>query len=340
MKLIFRSKIWVMVICMLLVFSSVAWAIKCPVCKATNKESNIYCKKCGAELRPMPEEVRFKGPKKTIGVLSFENKTALGGALGSDFSDQLTDALMKSGQFIVVARQDLESVITEQDMAATDRFAASKVAEKGKLVPAQLIIKGAITEFESQAKGGGTDVRFGNFGAGDFGISGETVTAHVACIVYIIDSTTGQVLDSERVEGKAQAGGMGFDWGYRDHVALGTSGFAKTPLGKATQLTIDKAVKYIADKIAAVPWEGRVVKVEGSIVFVNAGKEGNMQVGDTFNVYGEGEVLTDPVTGLPLGAEKSKIGKVIVNEVQDKFSKASIVDSPGEIKRGDLLMVE
>ena len=247
---------------------------------------------------------------------------------------------MKSGQFTVVARQDLEAVITEQDLAATDRFAASQVAQKGKLVPAQLIVKGAITEFEAQTRGGGTDVRFGNFGAGDFGISGETVQAHVGIIVYIIDSATGQILDSERVEGKAKAGGMGFDWAYRNRISLGTAGFERTPLGKATQQTIDKAVKYIAAKLASVAWEGRVVKIEGSTVFLNVGSRGNVQTGDVFTVYGESEVLTDPVTGMPLGAEKSKVAKVMVNEVQENFSKAMITESCGTVNRGDLIMLQ
>ncbi len=336
-----KMRILTLAISVLLAFSTAAWAIKCPVCKARNKNSDTYCKKCGAELYPS-DVPRLKGPKKTIGVLSFENKTNFSGslALGSDFSDQLTEALMKSGQFIVVARQDLEAVITEQDLAATDRFAESKVAQKGKLVPAQLIIKGAVTEFESQATGGGTGVRFGNFGAGDFGISGETVNAHVACIIYIIDSSTGQILDSKRMEGKANAGGLGFDWSYDNTVSLGTSGFKRTPLGKAMQETIENAVHFIAGKIASVPWEGRVVKVDGSVVYLNAGSEGSVQTGDVFTVYGESEVLTDPMTGLPLGAEKAKVAKIIVSEVQEKFSKATITESCGAVNRGDLVMIE
>jgi len=339
MRMVKKMRVLIVAVSILLAFSTAAWAIKCPVCKARNRNSHVYCKKCGAELNPS-EEPRFKGPKKTIGVLSFENKTALGGALGSDFSDQLTEALMKSGQFIVVARQDLDAVITEQDLAATDRFAQSTVAQKGKLVPAQLIIKGAVTEFESQARGGGTDIRFGNFGAGDFGISGETVHAHVACIIYIIDSSTGQILDSKRMEGKARAGGLGFDWSYDNTVSLGTAGFKRTPLGKAMQETIENAVEYIAGRLGAVAWEGRVVKVEGSTVYINVGSKGNAQTGDVFTIYGESEVLTDPITGLPLGAEKAKVAKVMVHEVQENFSKATITESCGVVKRGDLIMLD
>ncbi|MBN1872187.1 MAG: zinc-ribbon domain-containing protein [Candidatus Omnitrophica bacterium] len=336
-------------ICLVFIFffvgiASVAWALKCPVCGANNKSSSKFCSECGESLCPkiQLDAIGLKGPKKTVGVLSFENKTSFKGrvALGDDFSNQLTESLMKSGQFTVVARQDLSAVITEQDLAATDRFAKSEVAKKGNLVPAQIIIKGAVTEFESKAKGGGTDIRFGDFGIGDFGISGKTENAHVAVIVYIIDTATGQILDSQRIEGSAKSGGLGFDYAYDSKFGLGTSGFNKTPLGKATQEAINEAVNYIAKRLADVPWEGRIAKVDGATVFINSGSSTNIKESDMFTVYGEGETLTDPVTGMSLGSEKTKVAKVIVTEVQENFSKAKIIESTGAVKRGDLLTLE
>jgi len=282
----------------------------------------------------------LKGPKKTISILSFENKSNFAAevALGSEFSEMLTESLMKTDQFIVLARQELGAIITEQDLAATGRFAESKTAQKGKLIPSQIIIKGAVTEFESRTSGSDAGVTFGGFGAGDFGISGESEKAHVAVIIYIIDTATGQVLDSQRVEGRAKAGGMGFDWGYKGRFGFGTSGFKKTPLGKATQQTISKAVNFIANRLANIPWSGSVVKVEGDTVYLNNGANAGIIRGDTFVIYREEEALIDPITGAPLGAEKSRIGEVIVSEVKDKYSIARITSSTQDIRRSDLVM--
>ena len=44
-------------------------------------------------------------------------------------------------------------------------------------------------------------------------------------------------------------------------VDFGTSGFSKTPLGKAAQMAIDNAVSIIAAKRKNVPFQARVVKV-------------------------------------------------------------------------------
>lgn len=296
--------------------------------------------KKGETIETVIEELPpLKGPKKTVGVLSFENKSSFVGelALGTEFSEMLTEALMKSGQFIVVARQELGAVIAEQDMADTNRFAQSKTAVKGKLIPAQIIIKGAVTEFDSQSTGSAGGLRVGNLGFGNIGLSGRSTKAHVAVIVYIIDTTTGQVLDSERVEGSAKSSGMGVDYAFRNWFSLGGSEFKRTPLGKATHMTIVSAVKYVADRLADIPWTGSVVKVDGDTIYINAGSVAGIASGDMFRIYREDEALTDPITGLSLGSEKTKIGDIVVREVKEKYSKANVTGGAADIKRGDLV---
>ncbi len=280
----------------------------------------------------------LKGPKKTIAVLGFENKSGFAGELsiGDEFSEMLTESLMKTGQFIVVARQELSAVIAEQDMAASSRFAKSKTATKGKLIPAQIIIKGAVTEFEAREKGGTGGIRLGNLGFGNIGISGTSSRAHVAVIVSIIDSTTGRVIDSHRVEGKASSSGIGVDYAYK-WFSLGGADFKRTPLGKATHSAIAEAVIYIAGKLADLPWSGSIVKVEGQTAYINAGSEAGIVAGDSFNVYREEEAFTDPVTGAPLGAEKTELGEIEVTSVKGKYAIAKIIRSNGQIQRGDLV---
>ena len=53
------------------------------------------------------------GLKKTIAVAEFENRADYSGQvnLGSGMADQLTDALMQTGKFVVVERQILSDVI-------------------------------------------------------------------------------------------------------------------------------------------------------------------------------------------------------------------------------------
>lgn len=280
-----------------------------------------------------PQSGRLSGPKKTIAVARFENTSGINSyiALGDDFSAQLSDALIQSGMFTVLSRKDLGAVLSEQDLAESGRMAKSLSAKKGKIIPAQILITGNITEFEENTKGGdqGLSIHGVSIGMGKS-------DAHIAVIVQIIDSTTGEILDSKRVEGLADA--SGFSVGYSGSFSVGSSSFKKTPLGKATQIAIDRTVEYISQRLAMIPWQGRVVTVKDGLVYINAGADTGILNGETFIVCRKGDALIDPETGLELGAEKTKIGDIIISEVQPKFSKAKILSSTDQIRPSDLVV--
>jgi curli biogenesis system outer membrane secretion channel CsgG len=272
------------------------------------------------------------GPRKTIAVARFDNSSGIVSylTLGEDFSAQLTDALKQSGRFIVLSRKDLGAVLSEQDLVQSGRLAKSLTAQTGKVIPAQILVTGNITEFQENTSGGAQGLSISGV---NIGMSKSN--AHIAVIVQIIDSTTGEILDSRRVEGLADASGFGV--GYSGSFSIGSSSFKQTPLGKATQIAIDRAVEYISQRIANYPWQGRVVTVKDGLVYVNAGSDAGIKSGDHFTVYRKGEDLIDPETGVELGSEKTKIGDIIISEVQPKFSKAKVLSSTGEIKVSDLV---
>lgn len=275
------------------------------------------------------------GLKKVVAVSRFENKTSYAGGgqyeLDNGMADQLTDALIQSGQFTVLERETLTDVIAEQDLANTGRFQKSQSASTGKLTSAQILIKGTITEFEAKESGSG-----GGIGFGGFKIGSKSSNAHVGLIIRLIDTTTGQVLNSKRVEGNAESGGFkfGMDVG---GVGFGTDSFKKTPLGKATQMAIDNAVEFIAMELRNRPFQGRVIKGVGSTLFISAGAQDGANIGDSFTVYSVGEELVDPATGEILGVEEVEIGSVKVTEVKEKYSKAQIVNGCSGAKPGDII---
>ena len=276
-----------------------------------------------------------EGLRKILAVSRFENKSSYtsGGQyhLGDGLADQLTDALIQSEQFVVLERQTLTDVISEQDMAASGRFQQSRSARTGKLTSAQILVKGTVTEFETKSSGSGT-------GIGLFGVrvGGKKEEAHVGLIIRLIDTTTGEVLDSQRSEGKAKSGGfkLGLDISGID---FGTEGFQKTPLGKATQVAIDNAVEFIASKLRDMPFQGTIIKVNVDEIYLSASEKNDVSVGNEFTVYSVGEELINPDTGEILGREEKEIGKVKVFQVKEKYSKARTIGSIQGIKAGDVI---
>lgn len=265
--------------------------------------------------------------KKLVAVETFENKAGARSewAIGSGMADMLTDSLIQSGAFIVLERQAVESVLQEQDFAASGRTTtAGAAAQIGKMPPAQILIRGTVTEFDVDTRGGGQ-----GFNIKGFNINMNRSQAHVAVIIRLIDTSTGEVLDSQRVEGNAEAGGLGFgfeegDWGFNQ------SGFSKTPLGKATQIAIDNAVDYISHRMMSVPWEGKVVTMLGDgTVIINSGETSGVSVGDRFAVFRKGQEFVDPDTGMVLGSETKQVGMIEVISVEEKFSKATSISGSG-----------
>ena len=130
--------------------------------------------------------------KKTIAVAEFENRSGWSGwhTIGTGMADQLADALVQSKRFVLVERQILSDIIGEQDLAASGRAAVSQTARTGKIVPAQILIKGTVTEFEEVSGSSGTGISYRGISLGS-----SKSTAHVAVILRIIDTSSGQVLD-------------------------------------------------------------------------------------------------------------------------------------------------
>lgn len=277
-----------------------------------------------ARLGTLAQLPPYYGPKKLIAVMDFQNKSNYKGKmeLGTGMADSLTDSIVRSERFIVVERQQIRDVLKEQDFAQTGRTAEASAPKIGRVLNTQVMVYGSVVDFsETQQQNQG-------FGYQGISLSFAHAEAKVTIAIRLVDSTTGQVLDSQQVQGKAQKNAVGIAYTEKDF-KFGTSAFAKTPLGQATQEAIDKAVVFICQRMESVPWEGRVIEAKGSDIYINAGEQQGIAVGDCFVVFHEGEGMIDPSTGLQLGAARKETGAIEVAELQPKFSIAKVIRGTG-----------
>ena len=278
----------------------------------------------------------LKGPKKLLAVGSFENKAKWVSewSLSDGMEEMLTTALVNTNRFIVLERPEVKKILEEQDFGMSDRTTKEGGAKMGKILRAQIFVSGAITEFSSKTDETGLGISTGKI---DLGFKQQK--AHVAINLRMYDTTTGEVLFSERVEGKATATGIAADYKNRDF-GIGGNKFWKTPLGKATHQCIEEAVFFIASKMQDVEWRGSIVTVkDDGRVYINAGEKAGIVEDDTFVVYSKGEELIDPETGINLGSEEEKAGRITVISVKEKYSIATINEGEG-FKRGDIIRLK
>ncbi|MDE2059231.1 MAG: hypothetical protein KGL31_02075 [candidate division NC10 bacterium] len=283
------------------------------------------------------------GPKKRIAVAKFDAAGAFMAQygvwdIGGGLAAQLTTALVNSGHFIVVERAELMPVMREQEMAMQKIVSRETVAQVSRILGAQLLVAGSVTEFDQGAGGGSLHLGVGAASGLLGGLLGaQTTRGVVGMDVRVIDTTTGQVVQSHRVEANTSQSGISADINVQQ-VTFGGDAFNKTVLGLATRQAIEQAVMFIIRSTEPVPWTGRVVEVTGNQVYINAGAGAGVKLGDRFTVTAVVRELMDPESGALLGIVEDKRGEIEVVSVQEKFSVAK-TRSPFQASRGDLVKV-
>lgn len=280
----------------------------------------------------------YSGPKKRIAVLEFDNKVSnrwwdRSWNIEERMTEMVITELMATNRFIVVERGALDEVLDEQDLGDSGRVRQETAAKIGEVLGAQVLVKGAITEFIEKESGGA-----GGILVSGIGIGGKTSTGHVAMDMRLIDATTGQILQSHRAEGKIKSSGLG-GIAFFKGIAFGGTSFKKTALGKAVRASVADAVRFVVDHMEEQVWQGRIVKVDGSKVYINAGTNMNINNDMVFTVFSKGEELIDPETGLSLGSALTRSGTIRVTQISEKFSVAQTIEGSG-FKRGDVIKMQ
>lgn len=274
------------------------------------------------------------GLRYSIMVSKFQNRSNWSGQwdLGDAWGAVLTDSLMQTGKFIVLGEKDMrQEALDEQDLSASGRTAGGgKTVVTEQITPAQLLIKGDITHFADSTEGGGGGIGIGGFRIGAGGSNSEINT-----VLYVVDSSTGQVLASKKCYGKVSEGGLSLGLS-RGGFSGDIGGFKKTNAGKAVELAVDEAVAFMVSKMPEIPWTGEIVLVKGDRLYVNRGTREGVSVGQSFQV-GRVEVLRDPKTGEVLDQTIEKAGMIEVVSVKEKISICKLTQGTG-INKGMAVM--
>jgi curli biogenesis system outer membrane secretion channel CsgG len=269
--------------------------------------------------------------KPVLAVTDFENKASFNGQwnLGQGMAELLTAELLDSERVVVLERQKLDSVVGEIVRQGQDFFRKEGRVEKGRLKNAQYLVRGVVTDFTVTGDSSGW------FGVSSLGLHARGQRARVAVAVQVSDVTSGEVISSVKTDGDVSAGGFGGQVNYKS-VSFGGDSFFRTPLGRATEKAIGRAVRKILHDLPTQSWQGRVAEVGVDTVIINGGRNAGVQMGDLFMVRDAPRDVTDPVTGNVIETMPGKIiGKIEVKEVGDEAAHASLLQ--GVAHRGDHL---
>jgi len=277
------------------------------------------------------------GGKKIVCVLDLEDKSSHGHGwqnVGTGIAEMMVTALSETKRYTLIEREKLESVMQEQRLGASGAVTAQTAAKIGRLLGAQFIVTGAVTEFgvkDSKIGVGGLEkvLPFGG------GAKMAKNTARAAIDVRAIDTTSGQIVAAAKGEGSKSSAEFTGDLSIAPSFDFGKDGFDETILGKAARKAVDDVVKELTAKFdeggsSAV----KIIKVTGNQIYINSGSADGEKVGRTYSIFRAGEEMTDPDTGESLGSEEEKVGTAKVVKVNPKYS---IAETKATAQKTDIL---
>ena len=180
--------------------------------------------------------------KPRIGVLRFTNHTSAGwwsASVGSELSDMLASELVSTRSFQVLDRKDIDAVLGEQDLSDTDRVDAATKVKMGKLKGAKYLVAATVSSFEEGVKGTGGGVSFKGLSVG-----GKKEKAYIAVDLKVVDTETGEIVDSRTIEAQAKGQWLAAGLNLRNFSIHGAD-YQKTPAGKAIRACVIYISEYL-----------------------------------------------------------------------------------------------
>lgn len=246
------------------------------------------------------------GLRYSIQVSTFEDRSGWRGqwSLGDAWNAVLIDKLQKSDSYIVVSGQDLrDAAMDDQDFASSGRTAGGNKAPKtGQMTPAQLIVKGVITGFDP----GASNNR-----------KGTSPKASISGTVYLVDTSTGQVVGSKDFEAtfKPKDTAKATEGGFAGNLRR----FKKTPAGKVMDKAAVEIIPFLDSQLDSILWTATIIKGGDDRIIINRGSREGVTVGTALRI-GDVEDVRDPETGEISEFNLTETGRIEVTRVKEKIA--------------------
>ncbi|MBO3461122.1 MAG: CsgG/HfaB family protein [Aetokthonos hydrillicola CCALA 1050] len=281
--------------------------------------------------------------KPRIAVLDFEYSSVADNVkwmLDSNtigVSEILVNKLVKSGNFQVIERSQLEQVLKEQNLGASGRVDANSAAKIGRVLGVDAVVIGSITGFNIEENNGGLGIPL--FGGGKIG--GGRKTAHVKLNVRLVNTNTAEILLTAEGNGKSSNGdgsieirGYNVDKNSSKEAKLMTNAVVDAVNQVSEQISTNSTKLAAASK--SVPSiSALVADISTNTVILNKGQSDGYRQGMKLSIERISRQVKDPATGKVIRQVTQPLGTIEIKEVDAQSSVGKILSGTG-FKVGDI----
>jgi hypothetical protein len=86
--------------------------------------------------------------------------------------------------------------------------------------------------------------------------------------------------------------------------------------------------------------EGYVVSIEADVLYVDIGRDRGVRKGTKCILFREGYFIKHPVTREIFGKKVTRLGELVVTDVQDKLASGRILEKDQDLQIGDKIVVK
>ena len=113
---------------------------------------------------------------------------------------------------------------------------------------------------------------------------------------------------------------------------------SETTAPDALDATVRNVATLLYNELPII--EGDIIKVESEELFIDIGGIQGLRKGTKCVVFREGESIKHPISGEILGKKVTRLGEIIVIQVQDKFATVKTIETEQDIQVGDKVLIK
>lgn len=266
----------------------------------------------------------FNGLKKRTVVLPFWNDTPIKGRFEVQAKNALREVLLSQGRLNLVDERDV-SQRSQDFYLDQEKVNIQHVADYGKKWGVSLVILGRISKIVFRRK----DESVGVFRP-------SSAVAAVSLEIRLIDVASAKEVALGQGAGTSENTSLNLFGSSADD----TEEYRNELVTAAVADGVTKAMPALNREIDRIRWSGKIAKIVGNKVYVNAGRATGLNLGDILKVSSAGTEIFDPDTGLFLGRTQGDLkGTLELIEYFGEDGSIARVHSGGNIIEGDQLQL-
>lgn len=278
-----------------------------------------------SQVSPSQTVSKFSPIKKKIALLSFYNESPMGGEdLAITATEEFRRETAKSREFIF--DPEAESTFgNSKEIYAGGGIKLTQLARKAKLSGVSIVVFGRIKDARVRQK------------SDEIGFVRKVKSLAESLVeIKVYDVMANKELYSETLDGNITDDNLRF---YQTDSEENLS-YRQDLLRYSIKVAVRKFVPRIVKLGSRLDWVGRVAKIIGTRIYVNAGRASGLNVGDILKVITEGQEVFDPESGALIGMSQGEVKGTL--EVSDYFGQDGAVctlHSGGSVTEGDFVQL-